>query len=233
MLIERGHPHPPKVPRGHPLTRLLGFPPEAGEAGASGTSFSVMLRGEEQGWRWLGQFHPAGWAVPPLPILQPLPGLVLPGGTPGSLQDRHPPSVLQPLPGLDLPGEPRVHPQCPSHSPARAGFALLSLRARLEEVGARPKAWHIPWLRCQPLGYLHVPTLARAFPSHRETTDGAALGPSVSSGGTDGHHPAGTGAGAAPASPKPSRCHLGQPSLLCFQPDLPGLGGTHSSQENQ
>lgn len=52
---------------------------------------------------------------------------------------------------------------------------------------------------------------------------------------------AATGAGAAPASPKPSRCHLCQPSPQCFHLDLAIFGDTHtpnpsspveSSQEN-
>lgn len=106
-----GLPHPPKLPRGHPLTRLLGFPPEAGEAGGSGTSFSVMLRGEETQMASAGagpaagarqglkRSDPAGWAVPPLPSLS-WRGLVLPGEAPGSL----PPPIPQPLsrPGLVL-----------------------------------------------------------------------------------------------------------------------------------
>lgn len=51
---------PPTLPSGHPLTRLLGFPPEAGDAGGSGTSFSVMLGGEKRGITSAGAVPTAG-----------------------------------------------------------------------------------------------------------------------------------------------------------------------------
>lgn len=48
LCWEAGFPHLPKLSCRYPLTRLLGFPPEAGEAGGSGTSFSVILPGENK-----------------------------------------------------------------------------------------------------------------------------------------------------------------------------------------
>lgn len=121
----------PNWPCGHPLTRFLGFPPGAGEEGGSGTSFSVMLRGEDTetaldgavpaaGTRLgMKKSEPAGWAAPPL---LPRPG-----------SSRRNPGVTA-----------RAHPAVPA--PVRC---QKSPRARLEEVGAQLRAWHI---RCDPPG---------------------------------------------------------------------------------
>lgn len=63
-------PHLPKLSCRYPLTRLLGFPPEAGEAGGSGTSFSVILPGENRDTVLAGAGPTAGpWKVQEHPDL--------------------------------------------------------------------------------------------------------------------------------------------------------------------